>query len=524
MSNASQRSYAAAIDALNSLQSNAATLEAIRRSGRTVNELNEHEMTEYLSRINHHRSELDDINVIHITGTKGKGSTASFCDTLLRHVQPPTGKVGLYTSPHMVAARERIRIDGAPISEEEFAKYFWEVWERLEANPHRQFDTTPLRPMYFRFLTLLAMHVFISLKVSAAIFEVGIGGLYDSTNIVQRPVVTGVTALGLDHTALLGHTIEEIALQKAGIFKKGAPALSVEQPESAIEVMSSYAKQVGSSSFKVVPVWHSLSSVRLGLPGAHQQANASLAIELVRAFARSAAGDKVMPGASAQLGGEGEPPNAAVLQALEKAFWPGRCQVVPAVPTANATYYLDGAHTVESVPLCVKWFVQDTATQTHPKFLVFNCTNGRSAKSLLGAMLEELLAQGQDPHTYFQRVYFCTNNTFADGHSASDLTSHAMDPKDLESMTVQRDLLQAWCELLELPSPADDALQATWRGHHYAKVMPSIEHVMQDIKACVPATPDVFVAGSLHLVGGFMAHLQKQGMLDACLKSTQASE
>ena len=141
------RTYAAAIDALNSLQSNAATIEAIRKSGKTVNELNEPEMTEYLARIGHKREELDEINVIHITGTKGKGSTAAFCDSLLRTVRTKgSEKIGLYTSPHMVAARERIRIDGVPLSEETVAKYFWEVWERLEQNTERQFSVTPLRP------------------------------------------------------------------------------------------------------------------------------------------------------------------------------------------------------------------------------------------------------------------------------------------------------------------------------------------------------------------------------------------
>ena len=164
------RNYAAAIDALNSLQSNSATIEAIRRSGKTVNELNEPEMTEYLQRIGHRRDELDRLNVIHITGTKGKGSTAAFCDALLQKARPPgAGKIGLYTSPHMVAARERIRIDGVPISEADFAKFFWEVWDRLEQNPHRALETTPLRPVYFRFMTILAFHVFISLEVSATL-------------------------------------------------------------------------------------------------------------------------------------------------------------------------------------------------------------------------------------------------------------------------------------------------------------------------------------------------------------------
>lgn len=520
------RTYAVAIDALNSLQSNAATIEAIRRSGKTVNEFNEPEMTEYLARIGHQREELDKIHVIHISGTKGKGSTAAFCDALLRQVRSPTSnKIGLYTSPHMVAARERIRIDGVPISEEEFAKYFWEVWDALEQNPQRKLETTPLRPVYFRFMTILAFHVFISMQVSVTLLEVGIGGLYDSTNIVQHPCVAGVTPLGLDHTAILGHTIEDIAYQKAGIFKKGTPALTAEQPSTAGQVLEKYANDIGASSFHVVPTKDELRGEPLGLPGDHQSVNASLALELVRTFAQSPAGQQYFPEATALLGEPFTPVTDAGRQALREAFWPGRCQKVPAVNTAGATYYLDGAHTVESVRLSIKWFVREVAQHTQPKILVFNCTNGRSAMTLLGAMKDELEQAGVDPGTFFDQVYFCTNNTYADGGSASDLKSLAIDPADLESMAVQKELLHAWCSLLQGALPADQDITVHLSPHVSAHVVPSIEHVMRAVhqrhsETGIPA--NVFVAGSLHLVGGFMAHLQAQGQLDERLRSTQA--
>ena len=519
------RNYAAAIDALNSLQSNSATIEAIRRSGKTVNELNEPEMTEYLQRIGHRRDELDRLNVIHITGTKGKGSTAAFCDALLQKVRPPgAGKIGLYTSPHMVAARERIRIDGVPISEADFAKFFWEVWDRLEQNPHRALETTPLRPVYFRFMTILAFHVFISLEVSATLLEVGIGGMYDSTNIVQHPVVTGVTALGLDHTAILGHTLEEVAWQKAGIFKPGIPALSVEQPENAQAVLQKYAKQVQASSFQVVPVNRDLLHVKLGLPGDHQYSNASLALELIRTFVLSDIGKHRFPGASEKLGCTGASVPDLARVALSSAFWPGRCQVVPAKEAFHATYYLDGAHTVESVRVCVQWFVRETAQNKQPKVLVFNCTNGRSAYFLLGSMLEELKKCQVDAQTFFRRVFFCTNNTYADGGSASDLMSRSVDPKDIENMSVQRELLSSWCQLQGLEQ---DGVLSAHNANVRVDVVPSIEHVMaavRDYGACASNTiPDVFVAGSLHLVGGFMSHLQARHMLNERLQSTHVA-
>lgn len=415
------RTYAAAIDALNSLQSNAATIEAIRKSGKTVNELNEPEMTEYLTRIQHKRDDLNRLNVVHITGTKGKGSTAAFCDALFQAVRPASSKkIGLYTSPHMVAARERIRIDGVPLPEDTFARYFWEVWDSLEQNPDRRLPTTPLRPVYFRFMTLLAFHVFLSERVAVTLLEVGIGGMYDSTNIVQRPVVTGITPLGLDHTAILGHTIEEIALQKAGIFKKDVPALTVEQPPAALAVVESYARQVGASNVEVVPENLALRTQSLGLPGAHQRVNASLALALVRTFTRSATGQRVLPQAQDHFRADLSP---AITRALETASWPGRCQVVPAASSAGAVYYLDGAHTVESIQLCVRWYLGEVATSSQPRVLLFNCTNGRSGLLLLQTLMDELEVRmtKDDARVYFTRIIFCTNNTYADGGSASGM-------------------------------------------------------------------------------------------------------
>lgn len=199
---------------------------------------------------------MNRLNVVHITGTKGKGSTSAFVDSLVRTTPRANNSdgrptVGLYTSPHLVQVRERIRLDGVPISESLFAEYFWQVWNRLQENGARaQPEVTPLRPVYFRYLTILAYHIFLSLKVKCTILEVGIGGRYDSTNIVPRPIVTGVTTLGLDHTALLGNTIEEIAYQKAGIFKPSCEARSVWQSEGARRVLEEEATRVGVSG------WH----------------------------------------------------------------------------------------------------------------------------------------------------------------------------------------------------------------------------------------------------------------------------
>lgn len=178
--------------------------------------------------------DLNRLNVLHITGTKGKGSTSAFTSSILTKIRPDwkvgaysigsicrvlNPPVGLYTSPHLVAVRERIRVNGKPLSEEQFTKYFFELWDRLEHNPRRKEDCMPDKPGYFRFITLLAFHAFLDLKVDATVLEVGVGGAYDSTNIVPKPLVTGITALGIDHVTVLGKTLSDIAWQKSGIFK-----------------------------------------------------------------------------------------------------------------------------------------------------------------------------------------------------------------------------------------------------------------------------------------------------------------
>lgn len=398
--------------------------------------------------------------------------------------------------------RERIRIDGAPLSEADFARFFWEVWERLGENPTRKLEATPLRPVYFRFMTILALHAFISLNVSATILEVGIGGLYDSTNIVPEPVVTGVSALGIDHTFVLGNTLEEIAFQKGGIFKHGAPALTVEQPQNALRVLEECAQRSKSSSFTVVPT-ATAGDVPLGLPGAHQRSNAALALAMVRTFCASRVGATLYPGAHASLQSldDSLPPSAA--RGLSQAFWPGRCQTVP---TSGPTYYLDGAHTIESIQFAIRWFFEQAKDGS--RGLIFNCTSGRSADSLLGAMINEIKKTGDDPRTFFSQVTFCTNNTYASGGSASDLLSRAVDTQDLEAMTVQRELLASWSILLNIPG---NELKVESNGTT-VQVLPSIEHAM----ACMHqnSVDHVFVCGSLHLVGGVMAHLKDQGTLD----------
>lgn len=530
----SGRTYSDAIECLNSLQSNAATINDIRTKGGRGDEFLIPESIDYLKRIGYSPEDLNALSVIHITGTKGKGSTSAFCSSLLRALSP-SAKVGLYTSPHLMAVRERIRINGQPLPEDKFAKYFFDVWDRFEQNKEKLYDFSPEKPAYFRYLTTMAFHVFLQEKVDATVLEVGIGGTYDSTNIIPKPITTGITALGIDHIFVLGKTIEAIARQKGGIYKPGVPALTVSQPSTAQLVLQVRAAELKASSFTVVEEHPQLTEVKLGLAGDFQRSNASLAVALVQTFLASPelpaafsehriTPSDTPPSQSGQqaLISETELPCLSrglvlptplpevVVQGLEKAHWPGRCQVIKDREPSRkgVTWFLDGAHTVESLQCCGEWFTDAAVSKRRGRqVLVFNCTSGRSGESLLGSLTDSMAdrLKGQaatvaDDSAVFHDVIFCTNTTYTDGTFSGDLVSKATDEKDLAELTVQHELAEAWRKL----ASASGAKVSTKTEIH---VLPSIQHAVNQIakrneEDGSGSGVDVLVTGSLHLIGG----------------------
>jgi len=449
------------------------------------------------------QEDLNSLNVIHVTGTKGKGSTCAFVDSILRHTKPEW-KIGLYTSPHMVAVRERIRVNGVPISEELFAKFFFDVWDRLEESHHqRRISTRTPKPMYFRYVTLMAFHAFHSLKVDATILEVGVGGTYDCTNIVPRPIVTGISSLGIDHVGVLGKTIGEIAWQKGGIFKEGVPAITVNQQQKGMDVLRQRSVDLKASEFIVVPPVPKISEIQIGLAGTHQITNAELAVVLSQKFL------ELKESAASQ-----ETLSDTFIEGLKAARWPGRCQTVNDPRYPPIVWFLDGAHTVESLECCIEWFVspiaalRPTSTGENPtRILIFNCTRGRSGHSFLETALNKIAAQlqlhasGETPYTFFNKVVFCANVTYADGHFKGDLTAVSVATDDLK---VQQELVEAWTSLVPT-FPTENAY-----------VLPSIEHAVgiarEEASSGKPV--EVLVTGSLHLVGGL---IEVAGLSDVAL-------
>nr|WP_218907779.1 folylpolyglutamate synthase/dihydrofolate synthase family protein [Micromonospora jinlongensis] len=275
---------------------------------------------------------------IHLTGTNGKTSTARMIDSLLRAHGLHTGR---YTSPHLETVRERISLDGEPVSEERFASVYREIKPLAELIDARSDE--PLT--YFDMTTALAFATFADAPVDIAVVEVGLGGAEDATNVLQAGVCV-ITPIGLDHTEWLGDTIQDIALAKAGIIHPGATVIVAAQDEEAAgplldrcaEVGATIAREggefgvlsravaVGGQVLSLQGLGGVYDDVFIPLHGAHQAQNAAVALAAVEAFLGA--------GSRRQLDVE------TVREGFSSTSSPGRLERVRNAPTI----LLDGAH------------------------------------------------------------------------------------------------------------------------------------------------------------------------------------
>ncbi len=206
-----------------------------------VKKTNENVIEEVLKRIGNPQEKM---KVIHVAGTNGKGSTCAFMNSILLNA----GKsVGLFTSPHLVKINERIKVDGEDISDEEFLETFLKLKEvidqmQTEGFPHLSF---------FEMLFVLALIVFESRGIEYAILETGLGGRLDATNIVKKPLVSVITTISLDHTEILGDTIELIAAEKAGIIKKNVPVVYYGNDLRVSKIIENKVEKIGTKSINV---------------------------------------------------------------------------------------------------------------------------------------------------------------------------------------------------------------------------------------------------------------------------------
>uniref|UniRef100_A0A915AHB8 Folylpolyglutamate synthase n=1 Tax=Parascaris univalens TaxID=6257 RepID=A0A915AHB8_PARUN len=483
-------SYETAVAQLNALQSNAATIHMLRKKRGLLEEINLIETATFMERCKIKLDDVDKLNVIHVSGTKGKGSTCAFTESILRRLGY---KTGFYSSPHLVHVRERIRINGRPLSESAFAKYFSTVYERLQ----KEAAVDGAMPAYFKFLTLMAFHVFIEEKVDVAIMEVGIGGEHDCTNIVRKPVVCGVTTLDIDHTSLLGSTIEEIAWQKAGIFKPGSVAIVADQTEETMRVMTSRAIE-RKCQLWVAPSLEAYNwpcqEIEIGIRGKHQYCNVTLAMQLSRTWLER----MHEAGQLFQKDGSEVPARGSVLpgflvpdeflDGIRLCEWEGRSQVLK---LGSVTYFLDGAHTPKSLQCCAEWYrwererVNQRPCSKPLRVLLFHCTADRTPESLLPFLMD----------CQFDVALFCPARLHPVLDIRSDQANLSQNEQE-QRLRVEHNMV-VWKQLTGEETHAK----------HFDCIAAAIEEI-ETIKNSRGREVEVLVTGSLHLVGGVLALVQ----------------
>ncbi|MGE4192969.1 MAG: folylpolyglutamate synthase/dihydrofolate synthase family protein [Pseudodesulfovibrio sp.] len=291
---------------------------------------------------------MPDVPVVHVVGTNGKGSTTAFFASLARaHGQ----KVGTFTSPHFLTPRERVQVNRTMLSEEAWV----ELGNEILSAPGGDALT------YFEFQTCLAMLAFRERRVDVAIMEAGLGGRFDATNVF-RPGLTLFTPIGMDHEAILGPTLADIARDKAGAIHENGLAITGHQEPAAMIELQSRAEAVRARLLYAVDLAGPVPADRLGLKGIYQQANAHLALAGWHWFA---AGRGIRSGHAAEIFG------------LESAFLPGRFQ---RVALNGREVILDGAHNAHAL-VALKAALD--AEGIRPGKVVFACLKDKNLADML---------------------------------------------------------------------------------------------------------------------------------------------
>jgi dihydrofolate synthase/folylpolyglutamate synthase len=280
------------------------------------------------------------LRFIHVAGTNGKGSTCAMLESIYRAAGL---KVGLFTSPHLVAFSERIQVNRQPIPEADVVRLVREIQPLLH-----QFGPEE-HPTFFEVVTIMALRYFAEQGCDLVIWETGLGGRLDATNIVT-PLASVITNIQYDHQKWLGETLTSIATEKAGIIKPGVPALTATEEPEGLEVIIARARALGSALTIVTRQQVDapfLAKIQLSLLGEHQRLNAALAAATVR-----------------QLGSLIPVDDAQVKKGLESVQWAGRLQVCRRGTRQKVV--LDGAHNIAGVRTLVsalqQYFPGQTAT------------------------------------------------------------------------------------------------------------------------------------------------------------------
>lgn len=401
------------------------------------------------------------------------------------------------------------------MDKETFLRHLFATYDTLEGKT----DEDSGKPAYFRFLTLLCFRIFLQQRVDVAVLEVGLGGRLDATNCIRSPVVCGVTPLGFDHMNVLGNTLPEISREKAGIFKKGCPAYTVPQREDAMGVLHEVAK-AQDTPLEIVPSLQKYTfedsrngaEIEIGLSGDHQKENAALAIRLVAAW--EAAGFK-----DGKLGPEAKSRSDNILNeliipkkyvlGLEKARWPGRAELFEDTESDNMTFFIDGAHTAESLTACAEWFssASDLYLKKHgqtsaDRVIIFNCMEERDPASLLLPFQRMLLERGAWPGQVVFSPTLSSYTKLSSSNTSIDLSW-------------QYSLQSSWenSARLALITSGANAVNPPRMNRSLVQVSPSLPETLQLLRKKSKSLPQkrlhVLVTGSLYLVGDFLRLLGK---------------
>ena len=321
------------------------------------------------------------VPTVHVGGTKGKGSTSAMIASILT---AQGYEVGLYTSPHLHSATERIRVNGQPISQQQFAAVVESIWptvERIGSSGGYGGVTT------FEAMTAMAFVHFRDIGADFQVMEVGLGGRLDSTNIV-KPRVCAITSISLDHTATLGDTVAKIAFEKAGIIKEGVPVIVAPQSDEAMTVIADVARQRGAPLLSVAErsSWQKRRSDMCGqvftltsaenayeletpLLGDYQMENAATAVAIAETLRKQGV----------------ELDDDSIRRGVRDVHWPARLQVLATPDKGGKLLVVDGAHNPYSMERLVE------ALREHFSYerliLIFGALSGHSATGMLRALL-----------------------------------------------------------------------------------------------------------------------------------------
>lgn len=293
--------------------------------------------------------------VLHVAGTNGKGSTCAF---LRAGIEAAGLSAHVFISPHLVRYNERIRIAGPLIEDDALAALLVEV---IDANDG-------IGGSFFEVTTAAALLAFARVPADACILEVGLGGRLDASNVVDRPVACGIASIGIDHQHYLGHSLAEIAREKAGIAKVAVPLIVLAQVSEALAAIEAMAAERGAPVLLEGRDWLPDASLRPTLPGAHQRRNANLAWQMIMVSGLPVSIDQFRSG-------------------LASARWPARLQhLAPGPLVAGRDVIVDGAHNADAAAALALHLASD------PRHLVLGMLANKDADEIVALLAPHALS------------------------------------------------------------------------------------------------------------------------------------